>query len=57
MQTYSHSGAVPVIGGLLTVAAGILAAAILAPIYAYSFHYIPIIYLNVFITLAFGAGI
>lgn len=57
MQTYSHSGAVPVIGGLLTVAAGILSAAILAPIYAYSFHYIPIIYLNLFITLAFGAGI
>jgi len=57
VKTYSHSGAVPVIGGLLTVAAGILAAAILAPIYAYSFHYIPIIYLNLFITLAFGAGI
>ena len=57
MKTYSHSGAVPVSGGLLTVAAGILAAAILAPIYAYSFRYIPIIYLKVFITLAFGAGI
>jgi hypothetical protein len=57
MQTYSHSGAVPVLGGLLTVASGILAAAVLAPIYAYSFRYIPIIYLNVFITLGFGAGI
>jgi hypothetical protein len=57
VKAYSHSGAVPVLGGLMTVAAGVLAAAILAPIYAYSFRYIPIIYLNVFITLAFGAGI
>jgi hypothetical protein len=55
MQIYKHSGAAPALGVLTALAAGLAAAIPLAFIYAYAFWYIPIIYLNVLLTLAFGA--
>jgi hypothetical protein len=57
MKTYSHSGTVPVAGGLLTVLAAGIAAVVCGLIYGYAFYYIPLIYLNVLVTLAFAAGI
>src|SRR5262245_51891413 len=57
MQTYSHSGAVPVLGALGTMVVGMLAALVGGFVYAFAFFYIPIVQLNVLLTLAFGAGL
>jgi hypothetical protein len=57
MQTYSHSGGVPVVGGVATVLAGVVAAVLGGFVYGYAFYYIPIIFLNILVTLAFAAGI
>ncbi len=57
MQTYSHSGAVPVLGALGTIVAGAFTAVLGGLAYGYAFYYIPLAYLNVVCTLAFGAGI
>jgi len=57
MQTYSHSGAVPVLGALGTILAGAVTAVLGGLAYGYAFYYIPVAYLNVLFTLAFGAGI
>src|SRR5262245_61255596 len=57
MQTYSHSGAVPVLGALGTIVISALAAFVGGFVYAYAFFYIPIVQLNVLLTLAFGAGL
>ena len=54
-RVYKHSGAIPLIGGLMTVVVGLLAAFIGGLIYAYAFQWIPIIYINFVVTLAFGA--
>ncbi len=57
MQTYSHSGAVPVLGALGTIVVGALTAVLGGLAYGYAFYYVPVAYLNVLFTLAFGAGI
>ena len=57
MQTYSHSGAVPVLGALGTILAGAVTAVLGGLAYGYAFYYIPVAYLNILFTLAFGAGI
>src|SRR4029450_9862919 len=57
MRTYSHSGAVPVLGALGTIVASAGAALVSGFAYAYAFYYIPIVQLNVLLTLAFGAGL
>src|SRR5262245_24699812 len=56
MQTYSHSGAVPIGGAIKTVLAGIATAAIGGIIYAYAFYWIPFVYLNFLITLAYAGA-
>src|SRR4051812_20328918 len=56
-QYYQHSGAVTFLGPLLGFAAGIPAAILLGVAYAYADAYIPIIYLNLLLALAFGAGV
>lgn len=54
MQTYSHSGAVPISGAISTLVGGALTAAISGLIYAYAFHWIPLIYINFLLAMAFG---
>ena len=56
MKTYSHSGAVPLLGALASLGAGLIAALVGAFIAAYGFFYIPIIYLNVVLPPLFGAA-
>ncbi len=56
VQTYSHSGAVPVVGAIKTVLVGVLTAAIGGIIYAYAFYWIPFVYLNFLITLAYAGA-
>jgi hypothetical protein len=56
MQTYSHSGAVPVGGAVETVVAGVLTAVVGGIIYAYGFHWIPLIYLNILLTLGYAGA-
>ncbi len=51
---YTHSGNTPTLSILLTIAFGLCAALILSAVYGYAIFYIPIIYLNFFITLGFG---
>ena len=55
MQTYRHSGAIPIVGALMSVALGMTAALVGGFVYAYAFWWIPIIYLNFLMTLAFPA--
>jgi hypothetical protein len=57
MRTYQHSGIVPFTGALMAIAAGSLAALFLAVVYAFSFQYIPFIYLNFLLAIALGGGI
>ncbi len=57
MKTYSHSGWAPPLGVLAALFAGIATAIPCAFIYAYAFCYIPFVYLNILMTLAFGAVI
>jgi hypothetical protein len=54
METYQRSGKIPTLGAMLVLIIGSLVAAITAVIYTYATIYIPIIYLNVVITLGFG---
>lgn len=56
MHRYAPSGAVPLVGGLLTVGGGLLSAALLAFVYALIIRWIPFIYLNFLATLGFGMG-
>lgn len=56
MQTYHHSGAVPMIGAIKALLAGALAAAVLGSVYCFSFYYVPYVYLNFVMALAVGAG-
>jgi len=56
MQTYSHSGAVPVAGAIMTVLVGLFTAAIGGIVYAYAFYWIPFVYLNFLITLAYAGA-
>jgi hypothetical protein len=52
---YIHSGKVPVASIVLMLAYGLIAAFLLSLVYGYAIAYIPIIYLNFFLTLGFGA--
>ncbi len=54
MQTYKHSGVAPVGSLIKCLLAGLAAAAIGAFVYAWATQWIPIIYLNLLGTLAFG---
>ncbi len=56
MQTYSHSGTVPVGGAIKTVLVGLATAAIGGIIYAYVFRWIPFVYLNFLMTLAYAGA-
>jgi hypothetical protein len=55
METYRHSGAVPIGGAIASIVLGLLAALIGGFAYAYAFYWIPFIYLNFLMTLIFAA--
>lgn len=54
---YTPSGIIPPAGIVYEIAIGIFATAILSVIYGYATSYIPFIYLNVLLTVGYGAGI
>jgi hypothetical protein len=54
---YSHSGAVGITGPILFATVGLLVTALMAWVYGYAVYYIPLIYINFFITLFFGGGV
>lgn len=51
---FAHSGKVPVTAILLMIIFGLIGALILSVIYGYAIAYIPLIYINFFITVGFG---
>lgn len=55
MQTYQPSGAVPVTGLAITMAAGFITAGVTALVYAWVNAYVPLIYVSFLFTLGFGA--
>lgn len=57
MQTYSHSGAVPLGGAVAALATAVVSAVVGGFLYAYAFAYIPIVHLNVLITVGFGLAL
>lgn len=57
MHRYSPSGAVPIIGGLTTIAGSLTAAALVAVVYALIIRWVPFIYLNFLATLGFAFAI
>ena len=57
MQTYSHSGAVPIGGAIATMFVATAMAIVGGILYAYAFHWIPFVYINFLITLAYGIAI
>jgi hypothetical protein len=54
LQSYTHTGTIPIGGALATIVAGGLVATIGGVVYAYAFHWIPIPYLNFLIALGFA---
>src|SRR5262245_18835090 len=56
MRVYQHSGVVPASGAVMALAAGVLAAPVLGVVYSFTFYYIPWVYLNFLLALAFGIG-
>jgi hypothetical protein len=56
MRIYQHSGAVPAGGAAMALAAGAIAAAVLGIVYSFTFYYIPYVYLNFLLVVAFGLG-
>ncbi len=54
---YKHSGVIGIVGPVLMLVFGLLAAGILGAIYGYAIYYIPLIYVNFFVTLFFGFGV
>jgi hypothetical protein len=54
-QFYQHSGTVPIGGAIRTAIEGSAAATFMAIIYSYAINYIPFVYLNIALTLGFGA--
>ncbi len=54
---YSHSGKAPPAGVIAGLVVGLIAAPIVAAVYAYGDLYIPFVYLNILLTLAFGAAL
>jgi hypothetical protein len=57
MRTYQHSGVVPALGAIQTLAIGSAAAVALGITYSFSFYYIPYVYLNFLLAMVFGAGV
>jgi hypothetical protein len=57
IPTYIHSGKAPLTGLLLAMFAGLATAVVLGVAYAFAVVYIPIIYLNMLLTMGFGAAI
>ncbi len=57
MQTYQHSGAVPLTGLILAGATGLAVAAVLGVLYSYLVCWIPFVYVNIIVTCAFGVAI
>ena len=57
MQTYKHSGRVPVAGLLWSLMVGGATAALLGVVYAYATNYIPLVYINFLLTIGYGAAI
>lgn len=51
---YKHSGKIGLAGPIYMLILGALGASILGAIYGYAIYYIPIIYLNIFLTLGLG---
>jgi hypothetical protein len=57
MRTYQHSGTVPVLGAIQSLAIGSAAAVVLGIAYTFSFYYIPYVYLNFLLAMGFGMGV
>jgi len=54
---YEESGKVPSVGAGIALVLGSLSAVILSVVYAYASNFIPIIYLNVLLTIGLGLGV
>jgi hypothetical protein len=54
MRTYQHSGIVPIFGAIQALAIGCAAAVGLGIVYAFTFYYIPYVYLNFALAVGFG---
>lgn len=54
---YEHSGAITPVGLILMLVFGAVGALVLGGIYGYAIFYIPLIYVNFFITIGFGMGV
>lgn len=54
METYRHSGVVPLGGALLTTLVGLIATALYGVIYTFAVVWIPFIYVTFLLTLGFG---
>ena len=54
---YRHSGAFGFQGLVYMLAFGAVAAVVLGLVYAYSTEYIPLVYLNMLLVIAYGAGV
>ncbi len=57
MNRYQHSGIVPPVGALQALGVGTATAVALGVIYAFTFYYIPFVYLNFLLALGFGCGV
>jgi len=53
-EHYRHSGRAPLVGAVTAALAGIACACLLAVVYSFAIVWIPFVYLNVLLTLAFG---
>jgi hypothetical protein len=57
MRTYQHSGIVPLVGAVQALAIGCASAVVLGVVYAFTFYYIPYVYLNFLLAIGFGAAV
>src|SRR5688572_27394875 len=57
MRTYQHSGIVPPLGAFKALGLGSATAVVLGMIYAFTFYYIPFVYLNFLLAMGFGCGV
>ena len=57
MRTYTSSGIVPITGGVLTVLVSLLWTVLVAFIYGYAFHLMPIGFLRIFLCIGYCAAI
>lgn len=54
MQTYSHSGAVPIGGAISTLVVATVTAIVGGMVYAYAFYWVPFVYVNCLLTMGYG---